>query len=46
MTSFRLKNRVHVLDMIEVGLLDASWLPRLPADLSVRLKELIDNPDG
>jgi hypothetical protein len=46
LTSFRLKDRVHLLDMVEVGLLDYSWLPRLPADLATRLKELLDNPDG
>lgn len=46
LTSFRLKDRVHLLDMIGVGLLDESWLPRLPAELAARLKQLIDNPDS
>ena len=46
LTSFRLKDRVHLLDMIGVGLVDASWLPRLPNELSARLQELLDNPDG
>jgi hypothetical protein len=46
LTSFRLKDRVHLLDMIEVGIVDDSWLPRLPAELAARLKELLDNPDG
>jgi hypothetical protein len=46
LTSFRLKDRVHLLDMIEVGLVDATWLARLPAELASRLKELLDNPDG
>jgi hypothetical protein len=46
LTSFRLKDRVHVLDMIGVGLVDSTWLPRLPAELAARLKELLDNPDG
>jgi hypothetical protein len=46
LTSFRLKDRVHILDMIGVGLIDATWLPRLPQDLSARLKELLDNPDA
>ena len=26
LTSFRLKDQVHILDMLSVGLLDASWL--------------------
>jgi hypothetical protein len=46
LTSFRLKDRVHLRDMIDVGLLDDSWLPRLPAELASRLKELLDNPEG
>jgi hypothetical protein len=46
LTSFRLKDRVHIQDMIGVGLLDESWLPRLPVELSSRLKELLDNPEG
>jgi len=46
LTSFRLKDRVHLLDMISVGLIDASWLDRVPATLRQRLQELIDNPDG
>ena len=46
LTSFRLKDQVHILDMIDVGLIDETWLPRLPAELSSRLKELLDNPEG
>src|ERR1700720_4260471 len=46
LTSFRLKDRVHVRDMIDVGLVDESWLPRLPVELSSRLKELLDKPEG
>jgi hypothetical protein len=46
LTSFRLKDRVHILDMIDVGLVDETWLPRLPAELSTRLKELLNNPEG
>jgi hypothetical protein len=44
--SFRLKDRVHLLDMIEVGLLDATWLPKLIPEHAVKLQELLDNPDG
>jgi hypothetical protein len=46
LTSFRLKDRVHMRDMIDVGLIDESWLPRLPVELSSRLKELLDRPEG
>ncbi|MGP0068972.1 MAG: nucleotidyltransferase family protein [Isosphaeraceae bacterium] len=46
LTSFRSKDRMHLLDLIDVGLLDESWLSRLPTGLSMRLKELLDNPEG
>ena len=46
LTSFRDKDRVHVRDLIEVGLVDASWLGRLPVPLQSRLQELIDHPEG
>jgi len=46
LTSFRLKDRVHLLDFIDVGLVDSTWTGRLPSDLSARLQELLDNPEG
>ena len=46
LTAFRDKDRVHVRDMIEVGLVDASWLPRLPEALRPRLQKLLDTPEG
>lgn len=46
LTSFRDKDRVHLRDLIEVGLVDASWLQRLPAVLRSRLQELFDHPEG
>lgn len=44
--SWRLKDRVHLLDMIQVGLIDAAWPARLPPPLDERLQQLLDNPDG
>ena len=41
LTSFRLKDKVHLLDLLEVGLVDASWRDRLPAALAARLTEVI-----
>jgi hypothetical protein len=46
LTSYRRKDQVHLLDMLDAGLIDASWTGRLPADLSVRLQTLIDTPEG
>jgi hypothetical protein len=45
LNSFRLKDRVHLLDMIQVGLIDQSWCSLFPAPLQSRLQELIDNPN-
>jgi hypothetical protein len=45
LNSFRLKDRVHILDLIDVGLLNESWIPRFPQPLGERLKSLIENPD-
>lgn len=44
--SWRLKDRVHLLDLIQVGLIDASWPARLPPPLAERLQQLLDNPNG
>jgi hypothetical protein len=46
LTSFRDKDRTHLRDMIDVGILDETWLPRLPSELSARLKILFDTPGG
>jgi hypothetical protein len=44
--SYRLKDRVHILDMIGVGLIDASWPARFRPPLGDRLQQLLDNPNG
>jgi hypothetical protein len=46
LTAFRDKDRVHLRDLIEIGLVDEQWLGRLPVDLATRLKLLLDNPEG
>lgn len=46
LTSYRDKDRVHLRDMMEIGMLDGSWLPRVPISLRDRLQALLDDPDG
>jgi hypothetical protein len=46
LTSFRDKDRMHLRDMIDVGLVDESWSARLAPELATRLKQLLDNPGG
>jgi hypothetical protein len=45
LTSFRLKDKVHLLDLLEVGLIDASWCDRFPPLLGARLRELLESAD-
>jgi hypothetical protein len=42
LTSFRLKDQVHLIDLLDVGLLDAGWRDKLPPELKGRLKELLE----
>ena len=46
LTAFRDKDRVHLRDLIEIGLVDEQWLERVPAELATKLKLLLDNPEG
>ncbi len=46
LTAFRDKDRTHLRDMIDIGLIDASWIPSLPPQLATRLQSLLDTPDG
>ncbi len=46
LTAFRLKDRVHLLDMIDVGIITPATLAKLPLPLRARLQELLDNPEG
>ena len=38
LTSFRDKDRTHLRDLIDVGLLDATWPARFPPELAARLQ--------
>lgn len=40
------KDRTHVRDMIDVGLIDSSWQNRFTPELASRLQALLENPDG
>ena len=43
---FRIKDQMHLLDMIEIGLIDEGWLDRYPEPLAARLRHLLDTPGG
>jgi hypothetical protein len=45
--AYRDKDRVHLRDMISLGLIDQSWLDqRYPEHLRLRLEQLLNDPDG
>jgi hypothetical protein len=46
LTSYRRKDQVHLLDLIGVGLIDATWPARFPPPLGDRLQTLLDDPNG
>jgi len=46
LTSYRRKDQVHLLDLLDVGLIDANWIVRFPPELAARLQHLVDTPDG
>lgn len=46
LTAFRDKDRTHLRDLLDVGLIDQTWTARYPPELAERLQLLIDTPDG
>ena len=46
LNSYRDKDRVHLRDMIGVGLIDAEWSVKFEPLLNQRLQALLDDPDG
>ena len=41
LAAFRLKDQVHLLDLIEVGLIDDGWVDRVPAVLRERMRAVL-----
>jgi hypothetical protein len=46
LTAFRDKDRTHLRDLLEVGLIDEGWRQHYPPELADRLQQLIDTPGG
>ncbi len=46
LTAFRLKDQVHLQDLVRVGLVDETWCDRFPAVLAERLREIVANPNA
>jgi len=45
LSAYRDKDRVHLRDLASVGLLDATWLSRVPSAIRARLEEILATPD-
>ncbi len=46
LTSYRRKDQMHLIDMLDVELIDESWIARLPIELAPRLQTILDDPNG
>jgi len=46
LNSFRRKDQTHLMDMIQIGLIDTTWPERFVKNLGNRLQELLDDPEG
>ena len=46
LSAFRDKDRMHLRDLLEVGLIDQSWLKKFSAPLVTRLQAILDDPLG
>jgi len=46
LTAWRIKDQVHILDMIGVDLIDERWVGQLSPELAERLTALLNDPEG
>jgi len=46
LTANRDRDRTHLRDMLDIGLIDATWTARLPPALAARLQAILDTPEG
>lgn len=45
LTAFRIKDQTHLIDLINIGLVDRSWINRYPPELAKNLEYLFNLPD-
>lgn len=46
LTAYRDKDRTHLRDLLDVGLIDGSWGQHYPPPLADRLRALVETPEG
>ncbi len=46
LNSNRDKDKTHLRDMIDIGLIDTTWPHKFPPSLADRLQQLLDDPNG
>ena len=45
LADYRTVDMMYLQDLLDVGLIDASWPSRFPPELAARLQHLIDTPE-
>jgi len=40
--AFRLRDQTHLVDMLSIGLIDASWTEKLPVELQPRFRQVLE----
>ena len=46
LSAFRDKDRMHLRDLLEIGLIDKDWMAALPPSLSQRFRMILESPHG
>ena len=46
LSAWRTIDKVHIRDLIGVGLIDTTWPDKFPEALAERLRQILANPDG
>lgn len=46
LNSYRRKDQTHLVDMIQIGLINQTWPTRFEPELATRLQTLLDDPNG
>ncbi len=42
LAAFRLRDQTHLVDMLSIGLIDAGWTDKLPAELQPRFRQVLE----
>ena len=46
LTSFLLKDQAHLMDLIQLRMINRTWIAKFPRPLAERLEQLLNHPDA